>query len=132
LGGSGSSPGSTWPGGNIHPMTDEVTPEATMLENRVKAMGLLQKEAELEEIVRLVGKDALYDINSDPGEKINVIEEYPEVARKMLEAYDVWWDEVRPLMINEDAPLDTGKPFIIQFEKQKKEKGIPDWIPPQI
>jgi V/A-type H+-transporting ATPase subunit A len=27
--------------------------------NRVKAMGLLQKEAELEEIVRLVGKDAL-------------------------------------------------------------------------
>ena len=28
-------------------------------ENRVKAMGLLQKEAELEEIVRLVGKDAL-------------------------------------------------------------------------
>ncbi|MGA1790344.1 MAG: V-type ATP synthase subunit A [bacterium] len=28
-------------------------------QNRVKAMGLLQKEAELEEIVRLVGKDAL-------------------------------------------------------------------------
>ncbi|MGA1796993.1 MAG: V-type ATP synthase subunit A, partial [bacterium] len=28
-------------------------------ENRVKAMGILQKEAELEEIVRLVGKDAL-------------------------------------------------------------------------
>ncbi|MGA1840592.1 MAG: V-type ATP synthase subunit A [bacterium] len=28
-------------------------------ENRVKAMGMLQKEAELEEIVRLVGKDAL-------------------------------------------------------------------------
>jgi len=81
---------------------------------------------------RLVGKDALYDIDSDPGEKKNVIDEYPEVARKMLEAYDAWWDEVRPLMINEEAPLDTGKPFTIQFEKQKKENGIPDWIPPQI
>ena len=48
--------------------------------------------------------------------------------------FDAWWDEVRPLMINENASLDAGKPFVEQFEKQKKEKenGIPDWTPPQI
>jgi len=81
---------------------------------------------------RLVGKDSLFDIENDPGEKKNIIEEHQDIARKMLEAYDAWWDEVRPLMVNEDAPLDTGKPFVEQFNKQKNEKGIPDWIPPQI
>ena len=79
---------------------------------------------------RLVGRDALYDIESDPGEKHNVIDRYPDVAREMLQAYDAWWDEVRPLMVNEDVSLDTGKPFRIQFERQKREQGIPDWVPP--
>jgi arylsulfatase len=81
---------------------------------------------------RLVGKDQLYDIENDPGEEDNVIAENPEVAERMLAAYDRWWDEVRPLMINEDAPLDVEKPFIVQFNKQKEETGIPDWISPEI
>jgi len=81
---------------------------------------------------RLVSKDALYDIKSDPGEKSNVIKAHPEVAENMLKAYDAWWSEVRPLMINEDASLDKKPPFIIQFELQKKATGIPDWIPPQL
>lgn len=50
----------------------------------------------------------------------------------MLAAYDKWWDEVRPLMINEDASLDQEPPFIIEFELQKKTKGIPDWTAPQL
>ncbi len=74
---------------------------------------------------------ALHDIDNDPGEQKNVIEQHPEVARKMLKAYEAWWDEVRPLMINEDASLNSPKPFRIQFEKQKKTTGIPDWNPPQ-
>ena len=74
---------------------------------------------------------ALYDIDNDPGEEKNVIEQHPEVAQKMLKAYDAWWEEVRPLMINEDAPLNTPKPFHIRFEKQKKTTGIPDWNAPQ-
>lgn len=75
---------------------------------------------------------ALYDIDNDPGEKKNVIEQHPEIARKMLKAYDAWWDEVRPLMVNEDASLNKPKPFRIQFEKQKRTTGIPDWNPPQL
>jgi arylsulfatase len=50
----------------------------------------------------------------------------------MQTAYEAWWDEVRPLMINEDAPLDNEPPFIVQYELQQKESGIPDWIPPQL
>ena len=81
---------------------------------------------------RLVSNKALYDIENDPGEKKNVIKAHPEVVRNMQAAYDAWWDEVRPLMINEDASLDVEAPFIVQFELQKKTTGIPGWIPPQL
>ena len=80
---------------------------------------------------RLVGKNELYDIKTDPGEQKNVAKENPGIVQKMLKAYDAWWDEVRPMMINEDASLDTGKPFRVQFEKQKKEKGIGQWKNPR-
>ncbi|MEM7697101.1 MAG: arylsulfatase [Verrucomicrobiota bacterium] len=81
---------------------------------------------------RLVGKDSLYDLDADPGETTNVIAEHPEVAAEMLSAFDEWWEEVRPLMVNEDAPLDVGKPFIELYEKQKAAAGIPSWEIPEL
>jgi arylsulfatase A-like enzyme len=81
---------------------------------------------------RLVGTESLYNIDKDPGEQTNVIAANPEVATEMLKAYEAWWKEVRPLMVNEDAPLDTGKPFVEQFKKQKSANGIPEWMPPEI
>jgi arylsulfatase len=81
---------------------------------------------------RLVGKSELYNIDADPGEQNNLAEENPEVVRQMLKAYEAWWDEVRPMMVNEDATMDTGKPFIERYEKQKKEKGIPMWKPQSV
>ena len=71
----------------------------------------------------------LYNIKTDPGQQENVAKENPEIVAKMLKAYEAWWDEVRPMMVNEDASLDTGKPFREQFDKQKKDKGIPGWKP---
>ena len=50
----------------------------------------------------------------------------------MRKAYSAWWDEVRPFMVNEDAPLDTGKPFVELFNKQKENGGIPDWKEPEL
>lgn len=81
---------------------------------------------------RLVGQNELYDIENDHGETANVIDKYPEVAKDMLTAYEGWWKEVRPLMINEDVPLAETQPFPVAYEKQKKEKGIPAWQPPAI
>ncbi len=80
---------------------------------------------------RLVN-DELYNIEQDPGEENNVAAEYPEVTHEMRSAFDAWWDEVRPLMVNEDASLDVAKPFRDQFYKQKEESGIPDWDAPKI
>ena len=80
---------------------------------------------------RLVG-DALYDIQNDPGQEVDVARQHPAVVKQLRRAFDDWWDEVRPLMVNEDAPLDVAKPFRDQFLRQKAAGGIPEWTPPKI
>ena len=81
---------------------------------------------------RLVGKNELYDMENDPGEAHNVIADHPEVAGELLAAYEKWWGGVRPFMVNENESLDKKQPFVEQFNKQKTESGVPDWIEPQI
>jgi len=43
---------------------------------------------------RLVGKNELYEISTDPGQKNNIAEKYPEVVCKLLAAYEEWWADV--------------------------------------
>ncbi len=57
---------------------------------------------------RLVDNKALYDIESDPAEKINVIDQHPELVSSMRDYYEQWWTETRPLMINEERALYEG------------------------
>ena len=81
---------------------------------------------------RLVG-NALYNIDEDPGEQTDVSGKHPEVVSEMRKAYDAWWTEVLPLMVNENATLDTGSPFRDQYLKQQQQaEGIPDWVPPEL
>ncbi len=75
---------------------------------------------------RFVNNKELYDIAKDPYEKTNVIDKHPEVAAKLRKAYDAWWTETRPLMVNEDTPLAKEQPQKVRYEKQLKEQGIPD------
>ena len=78
---------------------------------------------------RLVGREQLFDIDSDPGEKVNVIKKHPAEASRMLAAFEVWWAEVRPMMVNEDVPLSKTHPFVDLYNKQKASTGIPNWKP---
>ncbi|MCK4999830.1 MAG: sulfatase-like hydrolase/transferase, partial [Anaerohalosphaera sp.] len=81
----------------------------------------------------LVGKEELYDMIADPGQKVNVIEKHPDVAKEMLDAYEQWWKETRPLMVNENEPVYEGdQPFVIKYEEQLKGKGIGNWVEPTI
>lgn len=73
---------------------------------------------------RFVNNSELYDLYNDPGESKNVAEEHPEIVEQMKNAYDQWWSEVRSLMVNESALLTKERPFWIDYEKQKKSKGI--------
>lgn len=75
---------------------------------------------------------SLHDVQKDLGQKHNVLKDYPEVAEALLDGYDRWWDKMRPFLINEEAALDVGKPFIKQFNKQKLTRGIPKWSAPKL
>jgi arylsulfatase len=81
---------------------------------------------------RFVNNEELYDIANDPYEDINVIDKHPEVVAKLRKAYDKWWTETVPMMVNEDLPLAKEHPQVVRYEKQLKERGIPDWTPPKL
>jgi arylsulfatase len=78
---------------------------------------------------RLVGRGELYDMESDPGQTTNVAKDHPEVVQAMLAAYEIFWKEARPLMVNEDVPLSKTRPYHVDFRKQEQEGGIPKWEP---
>jgi arylsulfatase len=67
---------------------------------------------------RLINNTELYDIVNDPGETKNVIDQHPDVVAKMRAAYDRWWDEVLPRMVNEDAIGPKINPFKERYWKQ--------------
>ena len=83
-----------------------------------------KKYAVRNEQYRFVNNSELYDLFSDPGESKNVAEEHPEIVNQMRDAYDQWWSEVRPLMVNEAVPLSEERPYWIDFEKQRASSGI--------
>ena len=72
---------------------------------------------------RLVGRDALYDMQADPGQKTNVIARHREQADAMLAAYDRWWEGALPRMVNEDAPEEGPNTFKAMFHKQFGRPG---------
>ncbi len=80
---------------------------------------------------RLVNNRELYDIANDPYEATNVIEQHPGVVARLRKQYDAWWAETVPLMVNEDAVPPKQQPQAVRYEKQKSERGIPKWVPPE-
>ena len=81
---------------------------------------------------RLINGKELYDIDADPGETTNVIEKHPKVAKTMMAAYDQWWKETLPLLVNEDVPNSKEQPFIVLYNKQLQADGIPAWKSPDL
>ncbi len=67
---------------------------------------------------RLVGRNTLYDMEQDPSQTTNVIEQYPEIAKAMNDHYDRWFDQALPNMVNEEAPLEGHNTFHLLYWKQ--------------
>ncbi len=60
----------------------------------------------------------LFDIQADPGETTNVIDQYPDVVAALRKAYDQWWSEILPCLENEDAVGPDVNPFKALYWKQ--------------
>jgi arylsulfatase A-like enzyme len=90
-----------------------------------------QKFAVRNQRYRLVGGN-LYDMKKDPLQKVDVAAKHPGVVKSMRAAYEEFWKEARPLMVNEEAPMSKTRPFHVLFNKQKANEGIPKWKAPQL
>jgi arylsulfatase len=75
---------------------------------------------------------SLFDMEADPGQTTDVLAQHPEVAAEMLAAYEQYWKEARPLMVNEEAPMSPTKPYHEWFAAQKASTGIPKWVAPAL
>ena len=51
----------------------------------------------------LVENKELYDLKADPGETTNVIAQHPDVVATLRAAYDQWWTDVQPMLVNENV-----------------------------
>lgn len=80
---------------------------------------------------RLVG-DALFDMQADPGQTTNIIDKHGETAAAMKAAFAKFWQEARPLMVNEGVPQSPTRPFWKAYETQAAAMGIPEWPTPQL
>jgi len=78
---------------------------------------------------RLVNNEALYDMQADPGQTKNVIDQHPEIVKRLREEYDQWWKQTLPLLVNEQVPSSKVKPFHELFRAQQAADGIPEWQP---
>ena len=78
------------------------------------------------------GKPSLYDMVADPGQTTDVGAEHPEVVAAMQAAFDQYWKEARPLMVNENATMSPTKPYFEWFAQQQKKGGIPKWSAPEL
>ena len=55
---------------------------------------------------RFVNNSELYEIKADPLENKNVASDHPEEVARLRAAYEAWWAEARPCMVNE-TPLNV-------------------------
>jgi arylsulfatase len=65
----------------------------------------------------LVNNNELYDLVADPAQSKNVIADHPNVVTELRAAYDKWWNDVQPMLVNEDAPIPEENPYKTLYDK---------------
>ncbi len=66
----------------------------------------------------LVNNTELYDLKADPGETTNVIAQHPDVVARLRASYDQWWNDVQPLLVNENVTGPAINPFQTLYYRQ--------------
>lgn len=57
-------------------------------------------------------------IKADPGQKTNVINQYPEVVVQLRAVYDKWWDDVQSDFVHEDVIGPKMNPLKVAYWDQ--------------
>lgn len=60
----------------------------------------------------------LFDVRSDPDESDNLAGQHPDVIKDLAAAYDRWWLDITPMLVNEGAVGPKLNPFKELYWKQ--------------
>ena len=71
-------------------------------------------------LVRVKQRWELFGLQADPGESNDVSAQHPDDLARLEKAYDAWWREVTPMLVNEDAyrTAPAENPFKTAFRRQ--------------
>jgi|GEM_PF-3533831 len=53
-----------------------------------------------------------------PGEKTDVSAAHPDAVAELRKAYEQWWSEVLPCLVNENVPMAREPAFHVYFRRQ--------------
>lgn len=86
---------------------------------------------------RLVDNRELYDIQADPGQKNNLIQQHPEVAAKLSADYETWWKDISArhgeyTRLHIGAEQENPVQLSSHDWMPPMTKGIPPWNQPTI
>ena len=80
---------------------------------------------------RLVNSDeeCLYDIQADPGQYENLIDKHPEVAARLRELYDPYWETISPRLgpVRIDVGTPTENPAVLCSQNWRVASGSTPW-----
>ena len=76
-------------------------------------------------LVRVGDAWELFDLATDPGESTDISGHHPELVKTLAAAYDQWWADVRPMLINENAHVTAPQenPFAVNYRNQLKRRS---------
>ncbi len=78
---------------------------------------------------RLINRNELYNIKNDPGQKVNVVDSYPTIAKKLRTAYETWWDGIASTFDRKNAigiGADAENPVVLTCHDWHS-KQLPPW-----
>jgi arylsulfatase A-like enzyme len=78
---------------------------------------------------RLINNQALYNLQTDPGQKDNIMESNPEIADRLFNAYEAWWDEIKSDFESENRIIIGSKfenPVLLTSHDWHTDK-LPPW-----
>jgi arylsulfatase A-like enzyme len=84
-------------------------------------------------MVRESDRWTLFDLKGDPGETADLAGKQGATVERLAAAYDAWWDEVRPCLVNEEAYRTAPKvnPFKDLYWRQFAGPGPNNAPPPE-
>ena len=68
---------------------------------------------------------SLFDLKKDPGSMVDIAEKQPGLVKKMAAAYDTWWDNLYPVMIERGGDVELVEVAKKRAEANEKKTAAP-------